>query len=375
MMKNKSKNTNKILTKFIANKIVMVCVTTLFFFVQISYSTTMVDFPKWQLIQLPNSPSLRGSAIIGDSLWVSGSNNTVFVSQDGGKTWHDKSVNIALKIDFRDIALFDSKTAIVMGVGSGEQSALYKTNDGGDSWQLLFQNIDKEGFFDSIAFWDKNNGLLMGDPIDGYYVVKRTEDGGKTWQRVTENKLPRILTNEAAFAASGNTMIVGKKGKAWFTTGGFSASVYFSADHGNTWKRQPVPIFQATQTAGGYGLALNHLEQPFVVGGDYQQRLASYSNMARFEQGKWIEVQAGKYGLRTAMSCQGNFCLATGKTNTDISYNAGKTWQILKNNKAELNDKGFYTLASDNMLFLAAGSKGKVGLLSFKVSSKNNATK
>ena len=371
-MKNKSENINKILTRFIVNNIVITCVTSLFFFVQTSYSTTVADFPKWQLIQLPNNSLLRGSAIIGDSLWVSGSNNTVFVSQDGGKTWHDKSVNMALKTDFRDIALLDSKTAIVMGAGSGEQSVLYKTSDGGDSWQLLFQNIDKEGFFDSIAFWDKNNGLLMGDPVDGYYVVKRTEDGGKTWQRVAENKLPKILTNEAAFAASGNTMIVGKKGTAWITTGGFSASVYFSADQGNIWKRQPVPIFQATQTAGGYGLALNHLEQPFVVGGDYQQRFASYSNMARFEQGKWKEVQTGNYGLRTAMSCQSNLCLATGKNNTDISYDAGKTWQILKNNKTELNDKGFYTLASDNMLFLAAGSKGKVGVLSFKVSAKNN---
>lgn len=347
------------------NNVFITCVMALCLFVPVSYSTTLVDSSKWQLTQLPNSPSLRGSAIIGDSLWVSGSNNTVFVSQDGGKTWHDKSVNITLNIDFRDIALFDSKTAIVMGAGSGEQSVLYKTNDGGNSWQLLFQNIDKEGFFDSIAFWDKKNGLLMGDPIDGYYVVKRTKDGGKTWQRIAESKLPKILTNETAFAASGNTMIVGTKGKAWLTTGGFSASVYFSGDHGNTWKRQPVPVFKATQTAGGYGLALNHLEQPFVVGGDYQQRPASYSNMAKFEQGKWIAVQTGKHGLRTAMSCQGKLCLATGKTSTDISYNAGKTWQIFENNEAELNDKGFYTLASDSMVFLAAGSKGKVGVLSF----------
>jgi photosystem II stability/assembly factor-like uncharacterized protein len=243
-------------------------VACLFFSTLVS-STNLGDLPSWQHTVLPNTPSLRGSAIIDDSLWVSGNNNTVFVSQDAGKTWVDKSVDIPLKTGFRDIALFDKKTAIVMGVGSGEQSVLYKTSNGGNSWQLLYQNQDKEGFFDSIAFWDRKNGLLLGDPVDGFYVIKKTTDGGKTWRRINLNKIPKFAEKEAAFAASGNTLIVGEKGKAWLTTGGFSASVYSSEDFGETWQRHVVPLFSATQTAGGYGLAINHQQQIFVVGGDY----------------------------------------------------------------------------------------------------------
>jgi len=329
-------------------------------------SNTLANQPSWQHTVLPNAPSLRGSAIIEDSLWVSGSNNAVFVSQDAGKTWADKSVDIPLKTGFRDIELFDNKTAIVMGVGSGEQSVLYKTTNGGDSWQLLYQNQDKEGFFDSIAFWDRNNGLLLGDPVDGFYMIKKTIDGGKTWRRININKIPKFVKKEAAFAASGNTLIVGEKGKAWLTTGGFSASVYSSEDFGETWQRQAVPLYSETQTAGGYGLGLNDEQQIFVVGGDYEQRPASYPNIATQINGTWRSVNAGQHGLRTAMSCQESTCIATGKTSSDISFNRGNSWQVLANPSGKKDDKGFYTLASDKKMFLAAGSDGKVGVYSFR---------
>ncbi|GLX77754.1 oxidoreductase [Thalassotalea insulae] len=328
-------------------------------------ATTMAQLPSWQHQQMEGVPSLRGSAIINDSLWVTGSNNSVFVSQDGGHSWHNKSVPHSIVTDFRDIELFDKNTAIVMGVGNGKQSMLFKTTDGGDNWQLLYQNTAEQGFFDSIAFWDKSTGLLMGDPVDGYYVVKKTEDGGKTWRRIARNKLPKLLEKEAAFAASGNTLIVGKNGQAWLTTGGFLASVYQSNDYGETWQRSTVPLLDTTQTAGGYGLGLNHQQQPFVVGGDYQQRPSRYANMATFVDGQWQKVNTGDRGLRTAFSCQGVICITTGKTNNDISYNGGKSWQMLKHTTTT-EDKGFYTLASDNFRFLFAGANGQVAILDFR---------
>jgi photosystem II stability/assembly factor-like uncharacterized protein len=321
---------------------------------------------QWRNSQLPTAPSLRGSAIIANSLWVSGTNNSVFVSQDGGKSWQDKSVKSSLKTDFRDIALFDNKTAIVMGVGSGKQSVLYKTIDAGNTWQLLYQNTDKQGFFDAIAFWNADHGLLMGDPVDGYYLIKKTIDGGKTWRRISKTKLPAIANNEAAFAASGNTLIIGKNQQAWLTTGGFAASVYCSSDQGESWQRFTVPLYKETATAGGYGLALNKKQQLFVVGGDYQQREKTYANMATLLNNRWQTVNNTQQGLRTAMSCQQATCIATGKTSNDISFDHGKTWQPLTNLTMAKNQQGFYTLAADNGLFLAAGEKGKIGVLSIK---------
>jgi photosystem II stability/assembly factor-like uncharacterized protein len=333
------------------------------FFTKKVYAETLTTAIQWQMKTMTGAPSLRGSAIIKNSLWVTGSNNAVFVSQDGGMTWLNKSVNSSIKTDFRDIELFDNNTAIVMGIGSGEQSVLFKTTDGGNNWQKLYQNKHAEGFFDSIAFWDKNVGLLMGDPVDGYYDIKKTVDGGKTWRRINKNKLPKFLKKEAAFAASGNTLIVGKDGNAWLTTGGFSASVYMSSDFGENWQRHSVPLFSDTETAGGYGLALNAERQLFVVGGDYLQRSAKYPNIATFSDHKWQPINSGQHGLRTAMSCQNNTCIATGKLSSDISFDGGKTWQKVLAPNQKNNAQGFYTLASDQQIFLAAGPQGKVGIL------------
>jgi len=320
----------------------------------------------WSFSQMPNKASLRGTAIIQNSLWVTGDSNSVFVSQDSGETWQNKSVPTELNRDFRDIELFNDKTAIVMSAGSGELSTLYKTNDGGNSWQVLYQNNDKLGFFNSIAFWNEKQGLLMGDPVDGFYVIKKTTDGGKTWRRITVNNLPSILPKESAFAASGSSIIVGNSGKAWIATGGFSASVYISNDYGETWQRDSVPLYQDTQTSGGYSVALNNLGQTFVIGGDYLQRHRAYSNMARLNDELWEPINTGSIGLRTAMSCQDKICLTTGKTSTDISFDAGNSWQVLINKEAEGVTQGFYSLASDDYLFIAAGAEGKVGVLSFK---------
>jgi len=317
----------------------------------------------WLQLQMQGKPSLRGSAVIGNSMWVTGANNSVFVSQDGGRRWQNKSVFFDIATDFRDIALFDKDTAIVMGIGSGHQSALFKTQDGGSTWHLLYQNPDKEGFFDAIAFWDEDNGLLMGDPVDGFYVVMRTSDGGKSWQRVAKDKLPEMNKQEAAFAASGNTLIVGEKDQAWLTTGGYSASVYYSSDHGKSWQRSPVPIYSETQTAGGYGLGLNSKQQVFVVGGDYQNRPGQYPNMATWLENKWTQVNSGNQGLRTAFSCQSNICITTGKTGNDISFDHGNSWQVLENDARPERSHGFYTLASDKQRFLLAGANGKVSVL------------
>jgi photosystem II stability/assembly factor-like uncharacterized protein len=333
----------------------------------VSFSSAAMDInlPAWSIHMLENSASLRGSAIIDQSLWVTGTKSTVFVSQDGGKTWKDKSPILPTERDFRDIELFDRNTAIIMSVGNGADSVLYKTENGGDTWNTLYENKDEAGFFDSIAFWDNDNGLLLGDPVDGFYVVKKTTDGGKTWRRIEQTYLPEKLDREAAFAASGNTLIVGENGKAWLTTGGHSASVYSSSDYGETWQRHVVSLYNETETAGGYGLGLNHKEQVFVVGGDYQQRDKTYLNMATFMNGDWAAVDSGKRGLRTAMQCQGNICIASGKTGNDISFNAGKSWQSLDaSNKQDIT--GFYTLAASDMVFLAAGADGKIGVVSLK---------
>ncbi|GHF79776.1 WD40/YVTN/BNR-like repeat-containing protein [Thalassotalea marina] len=328
-------------------------------------SSEQTHLPQWTVSQLPNKASLRGSAAVDNKLWVTGTKGSVYVSENLGQQWRNVSPSQYKSLDFRDIHVFDKQTAIIMSVGSGDDSKLLKTQDGGNSWALLYQNKDKEGFFDAIDFWDDKTGLMLGDPVDGYYVVKKTTDGGNTWRRIAKSKLPAIIEKESAFAASGNTLIVGEEGKAWSTTGGFSASVYESNDWGETWQRQAVPLYSETQTAGGYGLAQNTQGQIFVLGGDFQQRPAKYANIAT-KLDTWYQVDAKERGLRTAMSCYESICITTGKTGSDYSSDDGKTWQPLDNLQAVEGDRGFYTLANDGNIFVSAGAEGKVGVLIVK---------
>lgn len=323
------------------------------------HSNGAEKLPQWKVQHLGNKSSLRGSAVGPASLWVTGTGNTVTRSVDGGNRWQDVSVPAEREMDFRDIAVFDDQSAIVMGVGEGAQSRLYKTENGGKSWQLLFTNPDEQGFFDSIGFWNRKHGLLLGDPVDGYYVVMVTEDGGQHWQRIPKAALPALSEKEAAFAASGNTLITGTGGKAWFTTGGFAARVYSSNDYGRTWQQAEVPLHRETQTSGGYALSLNSLGEAFVMGGDFTNRPGTYPNLANYEGGKWKLADNGQRGLRTAMSCIESTCVASGKTSSDISFDDGKTWQAL-------TGPGFYTLAAGGDLILGAGAEGTVGILTLQ---------
>lgn len=319
----------------------------------------------WQLTQLPGKPALRGSAVFNNTLWVTGSDNSVFISTNSGLSWRDVSIENGIDGDLRDIEVLDDNTAIAMSVGTGKQSRLYITTDQGKHWKVLYENPHKQGFFNSIDFWDKNNGLLFGDPVDGYFVIMRTRDGGKSWQRIDQSNIPPVRSQEAAFAASGNTLIIGNDAQAWFTTGGLSASVYSSGDNGSSWQRQSTGLYSATPTSGGYALALNQQQQLFVMGGDYRARHRTYPNLARLTDKRWSTVDNGHRGLRTAMACNTQCCIASGLLSTDISFDHGKSWQPLRYQQQSnaAVDIGFYTMASDNSLFLGAGADGQVATL------------
>lgn len=325
--------------------------------------------PDWQINTLKSTPSLRASAVFEGVAWVAGTGGKIFRSEDQGLYWQDISIT-GFDGDIRDIEVFDKSTAIAMSVGSGEQSRLYKTKNAGKSWQLIYLNKAPEGFFDSIDFWDSKNGLLLGDPVDGFYTLLKTNDGGITWRRISKTQLPNILSQEAAFAASGNTLITTTNNSAWVVTGGLSASAYFSKDFGESWQRFSLPLYTATETAGAYALASNSLGDIFALGGDYKNRPGRYPNIAKLsdlkKQPQWSSVNAGNRGLRTAMTCQNNICFLTGKTGTEISLDYGNHWQVF-------STEGFYTIASEGNLVIAAGHDGRVGIYKIdKRHSKNN---
>ena len=328
----------------------------LLFLLAFTFPFTAKAFSGFEVRELPVKTSLRSSAATATTLWVAGSQSRVYLSENGGNTWLDISPKLSEEHDFRDIEVLDDNTAIVMSAGEGAKSKLLITKNRGKSWQLLKSNPDAKGFYDSIAFISPQEGFLLGDPVGRHFVIEHTRDQGNSWQRIDPARLPPINQDEVAFAASSNTLIATGKNNIWFATGGLSAFVYHSSDSGMHWQKQPLPLYQATKTAGPYALAVNSKQQLFALGGDYLKRDGVYQNMAALRRGEWQNVNSGQHGLRTAMACIKHICLATGKLSTDISYDHGQSWQLFA-------PTGFYTLATNNDIILAAGAEGKVAVL------------
>jgi len=270
--------------------------------------------------------SLRGLAAINSrTAWASGTNGTVLLTTDGA-TWQRRAVPGAEALDFRDIAAFNSRRAILLAAGPGEKSRLYRTRDAGATWQLLRTNADPKGFWDAIAFLNEQRGVLLGDPVDGHFLIETTEDGGQTWQR---RPTPPALPGEGAFAASGTCLVVRGPREIWFATG--AARVFRSTDGGLTWTVTPTPLRQPTPSAGIFSLALGPGPTAVALGGDYRQPEKTNQTAAfTTDHGATWTLAPGLSGYRSAAAfLRRSTVVAVGPTGADLSTNGGKSWQPL----------------------------------------------
>lgn len=105
-------------------------------------------------------------------LWVVGGFSTILVSDDGGKSWQDRSIGedlILTAIQFPDAD---------HGYALGEFGSVYATVDGGESWSTL-PPIPGEFYPQAALFTDAAHGWVVG--LDG--AVMHTADGGQNWSK------------------------------------------------------------------------------------------------------------------------------------------------------------------------------------------------
>jgi photosystem II stability/assembly factor-like uncharacterized protein len=237
---------------------------------------------QWQTLTVPSKASFRGLSAVDDNIaWVSGTEGTVLLTKDAGKTWETLKVPKAEDLDFRGIRAFDGTTAVLMSSGPAEkgQARVYRTADAGKTWKLVLEEKTTGAFFDAVAFLDAKRGILLGDPVDGKFMVYITSDGGETWQRVAADKLPAALPNEGAFAASNSCLAVEGTNDAWFATGGASvARVFRSTNFGESWFVFNTPIQPPNASTGIFSLVFQGALHGMAVGGDYQKQDAVFPN-------------------------------------------------------------------------------------------------
>ena len=288
---------------------------------------------QWTYVSSGSTVELRGLHAVSDRVvWASGTRGTVLRSTDGGKTWTADTVAGASGLDFRAIQAFDERSALAASAGEAEKglARIFRTSDGARSWQLSYSTEQKGVFFDAIAFWDDRRGIALSDPVDSAFFLLTTDDAGKTWTRIPPDRLPRVLPGEAAFAASGSSVVT-RGMHVWIGTGGGGRSrVMHSADRGRTWTVTDVPVHAVGGAAGIFSLAFADDRVGVAAGGDYTKPRLAASSVALTRDGgrTWQPAKAPPAAYLSGVAFAGSAerLVGVGIAGTFVSSDGGQTW-------------------------------------------------
>lgn len=315
---------------------------------------------QWTYVASPTTSELRGLSMAGQSVtWASGARGIVVRSVDGGRTWAADTVPGAAAFDLRAIHAMSDAVAYTASAGEAEKGLanIFATGDAGRHWNRLFTTAQQGVFLDAIAFWNAHDGIALSDPVDGAFVVLLTGDAGRTWTRIPAFRLPRNLPGEAAFAASGSSLVVRGSGDVWIGTGGNAARVFHSSDRGSTWRVATVPIFSRGAGAGVFSLAFFDAHRGIAAGGDYTQpRLAATSVALTFDGGRtWRAAESPPAAYLSGIAYAGTSrdLVAVGLAGTFVSRDGGDSWT--QTDTIALNSVRFFGRTG-----IAVGPRGRI---------------
>lgn len=323
-------------------------------------SASSPSHAQWTALTSGTTASLRGLSVVdARTAWASGTKGTVVRTTDGGTTWEVRAVAGAEALDLRSIHARSARDAVV----ASTNGRIYRTNDGGASWMLEYQASDTSVFLDAIGFWDDRNGMALGDPMNGRFFLLVTRDGGDTWHEPPLDQRPVAEKGEAAFAASGSSLLLQGAADsmvAWIGTGGGAARVHRSVQRGTSWIAYATPMRQGGSAEGIFSLAAIPGGGFVAVGGEYTQNDSTRANAVSSRDGlSWTLIGGeGPRGYRSgvAFAKVGDAVVgvAVGPGGSDISRDGGTYWSAF-------DATGFHAVrASRDGIFYASGSGGRL---------------
>lgn len=283
-----------------------------------------------------SNASFRGISAVNDSVcWISGSNGTVMRTLNGGKSWEKHTVPGHNNADFRDNQAFSSEKAIIMAIGS--PAKIFRTNNGGKSWWLTYFYDHPDAFLDGMAFWNEKEGIAFGDQIDGRIFIIKTDNGGNSWYPIEEENMPAALDGEGGFAGSGTGIYVGSDSLAWIGLGFPRGRVLYSTNKGLTWDFQLTGLGNGDSSRGVYSIDISHKNEMIAVGGSWNKPVAEdltvVTSSNRGAAWNMVEENTPKgYRSCVAFIPGTSSAVCTGTTGTDISFDAGNSWENIDPN-------------------------------------------
>ena len=322
---------------------------------------TQGQSPAWESLNVETTASFRGLSVADDRVvWASGTRGTVIRTIDAGTTWSVESLPGAATFDLRGIHARNANVAHV----AATSGRIWRTTDGGRSWSLRYQSADTSMFLDAIVFVSDQVGFTLGDPMGGRFVMLVTRDGGETWGEAPTNSRPEALEGEAAFAASGTSLVFVDPRHGWLGTGGTVARVFRTNNGAASWTVSPSAIPARAGSGGVFSVAFAGQLHGIVVGGDYERPDSTRGTSAFSQDGgvTWQPSASFPRGYRSGVAMRrvntGELiAVAVGTTGSDISRDGGRTWSPLDG--TPFNSVQF---APSGVAF-AVGGRGRVARL------------
>ena len=166
--------------------------------------------------------NLMGIQMISETTgFITGSENTLLKTTDGGETWMGSSKRVSVdgtRNNLENIWFVSPTTGWIIG----SFGTLLHTTDGGETWEM--HNLGFHHNLFGIHFLDENTGWICGQ--EG--LILHTTDGGATWNQ---------QKNESYDDLHDITFVDAMVGWA---VGGFN-SVLHTTDGGKTWTVSNIP--------------------------------------------------------------------------------------------------------------------------------------
>ncbi|MBN1676133.1 MAG: sigma-70 family RNA polymerase sigma factor [Kiritimatiellae bacterium] len=180
--------------------------------------------------------ALDPDSAVGSRALYAGTDNGLYKTPDGGKTWRALSLGLKRRCVARRLAVDPTKPdRVYAGVLAGAESGLYRTENGGATWTRLA--ADKMAAVQSISICKAGGALYaLGDRIGqapgGFWSQRtlwRSDDHGETWRQVDDRPYLQCAAvhprdPDRVYAVSG-AMDVTKE----------AVNVWRSRDGGKTW--------------------------------------------------------------------------------------------------------------------------------------------
>lgn len=150
----------------------------------------------------------------------------LYLTQDGGKTWNEKKVQVPDKYKNVEFAcmppLVFSDKDMLLPLKEGSNLVFYSTGDGGNHWSPgSWVTSSGEGASFLYSFYDREHGFAA----DGGAMFA-TSDGGLTWKKtVLGMKLESMEFQKMIFTGEKAGWLIGKE-----------KGILKTADGGATWK-------------------------------------------------------------------------------------------------------------------------------------------